>query len=73
MQDHEVKMSMAGKWRYTGNIFVERPWRTEKYEEVYLKANANATDALRELCAYFRFSNNQKPDQAMGYRSPADV
>ena len=43
-----MKISMDGKGRYTGNIFVERLWRTVKYEEVYLKAYANASEARRE-------------------------
>ena len=42
-QEHGVKISMDGKGRYRDNIFVERLWRTVKYEEVYLKAYANAT------------------------------
>ena len=49
---------MDGKGRYADNIFVERLWRTVKYEEVYLKAYVNAVEARRELGAYFRFYNN---------------
>ena len=45
LQDRGVKISMDGKGRYADNIFVERLWRTVKYEEVYLKAYANATEA----------------------------
>ena len=52
---------MDGKGRYQDNIFVERLWRTVKYEEVYLKAYAYATEARRELGAYFRFYNDQRP------------
>ena len=44
---------------------------TVKYEEVYLKAYA--TEARRELGAYFRFYNDQRPHQALGYRTPAEV
>ena len=44
-----------------------------KYEEVYLKAHVSATEARRELNAYFRFYNNQRPHQALGYRTPAQV
>ena len=44
-----MKISMDGKGRYNDNIFVERLWRTVKYEEVYLKAYANASEARREL------------------------
>ena len=73
LQDHGVKISMDGKVRYTDNIFVERLWRTVKYEEVYLKAYANAKEARRELGAYFRFYDNQRPHQALGYRTPAEV
>ena len=60
-----MKISMDGKGRYANNIFVERLWRTVKYEEVYLKAYVNAGEARRELGAYFRFYNNQRPHQAL--------
>ena len=72
LQEHGVKISMDGKGRYNDNIFVERLWRTVKYEEVYLKAYANASEARRELGAYFRFYNDQRPHQALGYRTPAE-
>ena len=68
-----VKISMDGKGRYNDNIFVERLWRTVKYEEVYLKAYANASEAGRELGTYLRFYNDQRPHQALGYRTPAEV
>ena len=48
LQEHGVKISMDGKGRYNDNIFVERLWRTVKYEEVYLKAYANASEARRD-------------------------
>ena len=63
---------MDGKGRYSDNIFVGRLWRTVKFEEVYLKDYTTATDARRELGAYFRFYNNQRPRQALGYRTPAE-
>ena len=71
LQEHGVKISRDGKGRYSDNIFVERLWRTLKYQEVYPKANA--TEARREVGAYFRFYNDQKPHQALGYRTPAEV
>ena len=64
---------MDGKGRYRHNIFVERLSRTVKYEEVYLKAYGNASEARRELGTYFRFYNDHRPHQALGYRTPADV
>ena len=66
LQEHGVKISMDGKGRYNDNIFVERLWRTVKYEEVYLKAYVNAAEARRELGAYFRFYNNLRPHQVLG-------
>ena len=68
-----MKISMDGKGRYSDNIFVERLWRTVKYEEVYLKAYANVPEARRELGDYFRFYNDLRPHQALGYRTPAEV
>ena len=73
LHDRDVRISVAGKGRYQGNIFVERLWRTVKYEEVYLKAYGNATEARRELGEYFRFYNNRRPHQALCYRTPAEV
>ena len=68
-----MKISMDGKGRYCDNIFAERLWPTVKYEVVYLKAYASASEARRELGAYFRYYNNQRPHQALGYRTPAEV
>ena len=69
LQDRGVKISMDGKGRCADNIFVERLWRTVKYEEVCLKAYVNAVEARRELGAYFWFYNNLRPHQALGYRT----
>ena len=68
-----MKISMDGKGRYSDNILVERRWRTVKYEEVDLKAYADAHEARRELEDYFRFYNHLMPHQALGYRTPAEV
>ena len=73
LQDHAVKISMDGKGRYQDNIFVERLWRTVKYEEVYLKAYANVLEAQRGLEDDFRFYNGLRPHQALDYRTPAEV
>ena len=73
LEQHAARISMDGKGRYTDNIFVERLWRTVKYEEVYLKAYSNGREAKAGLNAYFRFYNTQRPHQALGYRTPAEV
>ena len=61
LQDHAVKICMGGKGRYADNIFVQRLWRTGKYEEVYPEAYANAVEARRELESYFRFYDDLRP------------
>ncbi len=68
-----MKISMDGRGRYQDNIFMERLWRTVKYEEIYLKAYANGLETRRGLREYFRFFNDQRPHQALGYRTPAEV
>ena len=68
-----MKISMDGQGRYQDNIFVERLWRTVKYEEVYLKAYASVLEAQKGLEDYFRFYNGLRPHQALGYRTPAEV
>ena len=73
LQERGVRISMDGKGRYQDNIFVERLWRTVKYEEVYLKAYASVLEAQRGLEDYFRFYNGLRPHQALGYRTPAEV
>jgi putative transposase len=73
LERHSVRTSMDGKGRYCDNIFVERLWRTVKYEEVYLKAYSNGREAKAGLDAYFHFYNIQRPHQALGYRAPAEV
>ena len=73
LDDHGVRISMDGKGRYIDNIFVERLWRTVKYEEVYLKAYSNGREAKAGLEAYFHFYNIERPHQALGYRTPAEV
>jgi putative transposase len=73
LEQQGMRISMDGKGRYTDNLFIERLWRTVKYEEVYLKAYASGREARAEIDAYFRFYNTQRPHQALGYRTPAEV
>ena len=73
LAQHGVRISMDGKGRYSDNIFVERLWRSVKYEEVYLKAYTDGREAKAGLDGYFHFYNNQRPHQALGYRTPAEV
>jgi len=69
----EIRISMDGKGRAFDNIFVERLWRSVKYEEVYLKDYEGVKDASRNLGSYWRFYNEQRPHQALDYKTPSEV
>ena len=71
--DHEVQISMDGKGRYMDNIFVERLWRSVKYEEVYLKAYESVAEAKGGIGDYLRFYNRERLHQSLGYRTPQEV
>ena len=73
LKDSGVAISMDGRRRYLDNIFVERLWRSVKYEEVYLKDYADVWEAERELSRYFRYYNEGRPHQALNYATPAQV
>ena len=73
LQEQGVQVSMDGKGRYLDNIFVERLWRSIKYEEVYLKAYKGGTEAKQGIGAYLDFYNRERPHQALGYRTPQEV
>jgi putative transposase len=72
LENQGVKVSMDGSGRYADNLFIERLWRTLKYEEVYLKAYPDAAVARREIRRYFIFYNTRRPHQALGYKTPAE-
>ena len=73
LHQHGVRVSMDGKGSYNDNLFIERLWRTVKYEEVYLKAYQDGREARIGLGNYFRFYNTERPHQSLGYRTPAEV
>ena len=68
-----VSISMDGRGRALDNIFVERLWRSVKYEEVYLKEYAGVPEAIGSLGSYLRFYNEERLHQSLGYRPPAAV
>ena len=70
---HGVRISMDSVGGYMDNVFVERLWRSVKYEEVYLKAYESVAEARAGIGAYLRFYNTERPHQALDYRTPAQV
>lgn len=68
-----VSISMDGRGRALDNVFIERLWRSLKYELIYPGDFANGADLFQALDRYFRFYNYQRPHQALDYRTPADL
>jgi putative transposase len=69
--DRGVAVSMDSKGRWMDNVFVERLWRSLKYEEVYLHAYENPSEARAGIGTWFEFYNTLRPHQALGYQTPA--
>ena len=69
----EIRISMDGRGRVTDNIFIERLWRSVKYEDIYLRDYADGVQARRGLERYFRFYNTERRHQALGNRTPMQV
>lgn len=70
LRDRSIAISMDGKGRCLDNVFVERLWRSLKYEEVYLHAYDSVTEARAGIARYLHFFNEQRPHQALGYQTP---
>jgi putative transposase len=68
-----IKISMDGRGRALDNIFVERLWRSVKYEEIYLKDYEDVKEALKGLGSYFAFYNQERLHQSLGYQTPEAV
>jgi len=73
LKDAEVRISMDGRGRAYDNIFIERLWRTVKYEEVYLHDYQTVAESVYGLRRYFGFYNDLRLHQSLGYRTPAEV
>lgn len=65
-----IKVSMDGKGRWMDNVFIERLWRSLKYEEVYVHAYDDLSNARRGIRDWFAFYNGERPHQTLGYQTP---
>jgi putative transposase len=70
LRDRGIAISMDGKGRCLDNVFVERLWRSLKYEEVYLHAYNSVSEARAGIGRYLQFFNEKRPHQALGYQTP---
>lgn len=68
-----VRISMDGRGRALDNVFIERLWRSVQQEEVSLRDDQSVWDARDRVAQYFRFYNEERLPQALGYRTPATV
>ena len=73
LKAHSIAISMDGRGRALDNIFVERLWRSVKYEDVYLKGYANSMELMIGLAEYFVFYNGERPHQSLGNLTPDTV
>lgn len=71
--DHGIRISMDSQGRWMDNIFIERLWKTVKYQEVYLKAYESISHAKKELTKFFEKYNMRRPHQGLNDRTPDDV
>jgi putative transposase len=69
----DIQISMDGRGRALDNIFIERLWRSVKYEDIYLKDYALVPELAAGLAHYFSFYNDERPHQSLDYRTPAEV
>ena len=70
LKAHDVKISMDGKGRWVDNVFVERLWRSVKYEEVYLYADESVAAARARIASYMDFFNTRRPRSSLGGQTP---
>jgi len=73
LKAHQIQISMDGKGRWVDNIFVERLWRTVKYEDIYLRAYESPAELRAGLDRYFRFYNTQRGHAALDKQTPGEV
>ena len=73
LEENQIRISMDGRGRCMDNIFTERLWRTVKYENVYLNEYANIGEAGQGLSEYFKFYNEKRRHQSLGYKTPAQI
>lgn len=70
LKDNEIRISMDGKGGWRDHVFVERLWKSVKYEEVYLKAYDSVSDAKANLDVYLNFFNTRRPHQSLDGKTP---
>lgn len=73
LKSNEIQISMDGKGRALDNIFIERLWRSVKYENIYLNVYENGVELFKGLTGYLEFYNNVRLDQSLNYETPGKI
>src|ERR1700716_4168813 len=73
LEEAGIAVSRDGRGRALDNVFVERPWRSVKYEDIYIKDYGQVSELESGLTAYFRFYDEDRPHQSLDYRTPGEV
>jgi len=73
LQEHGIQISMDGRGRYLDNIFIERLWRSLKYEEVFIHAYITVAEARGGIGKWLLFYNDERLHQALGYQTPREI
>lgn len=73
LKQHQIKISMDGKGRWMDNVFIERLWRSVKYEDVYLKEYASVEELRRGLAQYFQYYNYERTHQSLNNLTPSEL
>ena len=73
LKDNEINISMDGKGRWMDNVFIERLWRSVKYEDIYIRDYACVQNLRQGLKQYFHFYNHERPHQSLGDLTPAET
>ena len=73
LSSRSIEISMDGRGRALDNVFIERLWRSVKYEDIYLKEYESGADCQKGLARYFTFYSHERPHQSLGYRTPWEV
>ncbi len=73
IKEHKIKISMDGKGSWRDNVFIERLWRSVKYEDIYLRAYGSVSEVRTGLSRYFNFYNNLRPHSSLDGKTPDQV
>jgi putative transposase len=73
LEKHHIRISMDSVGRALDNVYVERLWRSLKYEDIYIKSYENMSELIKGITKYFQFYNSERFHQSLGYETPDEM